>query len=687
MGIAALALALAAGGLVLAVRAFHADRPPRPPAAAVGNGLIAFARGGPQAGLYVMNPDGTGIGRLSSEAIDTDPAWSPDGSRIAFVRGFSDERAGIYVMKADGTEVRRITDAGSLVDGSDVGPAWSSDGSRIAFAREGRAREGREEGAETGNADIYAVSPDGTDLVRLTDDPVMEYEPSWSPDGSRIAFVGFDLAAGGEPPSPVRLYVMNADGTGVREVGPEQVEGPAWSPDGSEIAYVDTESGSIMAVRPDGSGLRQILDVAALVGGVHLVYDVAWSPDGTKLAFMAGPDARDTHIHVVNRDGTGLAQLTDDAAPDVSPAWQPVPQEGETPTPEPGLPEGTIPLEVGAIPEGALLVGTAAGAELLRAGDETSRLVPGIQTPLDIAPGGSAVLGSPGAMGSPADDLVAVDLQSGERRLLVDPAGGDILGVAQWSPNGSMAAFVLGARDPADASTLCVVEVAAPEPRCFPEVGRVFSFDWAPDGGRLVVAGPSSQPARTLEVVTGQVTQVVSQEGDTPINAAIREAGFGTSFQLVAPRWSPSGNYLAALANLENSGFSYVPVVFTPEGRFVTFGRASTEFPEPFAWSPTEDVLAYTRGEAPYRITEAYLLDPVTGEDRTVLSEEDPEPFVVTDLAWAPSGRWLALGGWVDRGEGYYGMGLRIMDVADPSSIDSIEVATGLAEFLAGWGP
>jgi Tol biopolymer transport system component len=333
-GTAVLAFVVAAAGFVFAIRAFRMERTGTP-SSAVQNGLIAFARGGPQPGLYVTNPDGTGLTKLPSVPGDTGPAWSPDGSKIAFVR-FREGGAGIWVMNVDGTGARRITDGGPDVDGTDLGPAWSPDGSRIAFAREGRPAK-----AATGNTDIYVVNADGTDVVRLTDDPMMEYAPTWSPDGSRIAFAAYDLAAGGHPPSPLRLYVMNADGTDVEALGPENMEGLSWSPDGTEIAFVDTQTGSIMAIHPDGTALRRIIDVAELVGGVHLVYGATWSPDGTQIAFMAGPDSTDTHIYVVSRDGSNVRQVTDGPAPDVEPAWQPVPAPGvsppavETPRPSP----------------------------------------------------------------------------------------------------------------------------------------------------------------------------------------------------------------------------------------------------------------------------------------------------------------------------------------------------------------
>jgi hypothetical protein len=359
-GTAVLAFVIAAAGFVFAIRAFRMERT-ETPTSAVRNGPIAFARGGPQSGLYVANPDGTGLTKLPSVPGDTDPAWSPDGSRIAFVR-FREGGAGIWVMNADGTGARRITDGGPDVDGTDLGPAWSPDGSRIAFAREGRPAK-----AATGNTDIYVVNADGTDLVRLTDDPMMEYAPTWSPDGSRIAFEAYDLATGGNPPSPLRLYMMNADGTDMEALGPENVEGPSWSPDGTEIAFVDTETGWIMAIHPDGTALRRIVDVAELVGGVHLVYGATWSPDGTQIAFMAGPDSTDTHIYIVRRDGSDVRQVTDGPAPDAEPAWQPVPAQGGSPvveTPRPSPPDVTpSPTRSPASPSGMF----AAMLEAIRA--------------------------------------------------------------------------------------------------------------------------------------------------------------------------------------------------------------------------------------------------------------------------------------------------------------------------------
>ena len=364
-------------------------------------------------------------------------------------------------------------------------------------------------------------------------------------------------------------------------------------------------------------------------------------------------------------------------------------EKSPRPTQLASTPDGSITVPTDAIPEGTLLVQTETGAEILRAGSDTSSLVPGLRAPSDLSPDGSTVIGLASEAGSPADELVAVDLRSGEQQALVRAERGDVLGAfARWSPDGSMIAYVVGAQDPTERSTLCVVAVAPTEPDCFPDVGRVYDFDWAPDGGRLVVAGPPAQPVRILDVATGEVSDVVPQEGDTPINDAIREAELGTSFQLVGPTWSPSGAYLAALANLRDSRFAYVPVVLTPDGRFVALGRPSGEFPEPLAWSPVTDVLAYTRGEAPYRVTEAYLVDLATGEERVLSRGDGADPLVITRLAWAPSGRWLVFGGWLDLGEGHFQTSFRVLESADPTSLRQFPVATGeVTNFIVDWGP
>src|SRR5438093_12737132 len=104
-GVVALVVASAGTGLVLI--AFRETRHPQP-AATVENGKIAFSRGGPNSGIYLMNADGTGVERLTSDSGDSEPTWSPDGSRIAFVR-FQGGKYDIYVMNADGNEVARLT--------------------------------------------------------------------------------------------------------------------------------------------------------------------------------------------------------------------------------------------------------------------------------------------------------------------------------------------------------------------------------------------------------------------------------------------------------------------------------------------------------------------------------------------------------------------------------------------------
>jgi hypothetical protein len=148
-----------------------------------------------------------------------------------------------------------------------------------------------------------------------------------------------------------------------------------------------------------------------------------------------------------------------------------------------GFPAGTVTLqEEDRVPEGTVLLRTDAGAEIIRSGASASELVARGAVALDLSADGSGVVASIG------EELVAIDLSSGQQSVLVRASGEDVLGAfALWSPDGSRVAYSVGAPDPQERSMVCVVALVSEESRCFPDVGRVYTIDWAPDSSR---AGP-----------------------------------------------------------------------------------------------------------------------------------------------------------------------------------------------------
>jgi Tol biopolymer transport system component len=129
------------------------------------------------AGIYVMDANGTNLTKLTSDADDyIYPAWSPDGTRIAFTSFFRDYDWEIYIMNADGTNQTRLTHYSSDPDPysfvEDL--AWSPDGTRIAFVY---------------SSDIYVMNADGSNQTNLTNNSLFDFNPAWSPDGTRIVFV------------------------------------------------------------------------------------------------------------------------------------------------------------------------------------------------------------------------------------------------------------------------------------------------------------------------------------------------------------------------------------------------------------------------------------------------------------------------------------------------------------------
>lgn len=213
----------------------------------------------------------------------------------------------IFAMDADGSREMRLTPAlGSEAHDAlyfQVEPAYSPDGRLIAFA----SRRGP-------SFDLYVMNADGTGTRQLTSTRANDGHPTWSPDGERIAFQRGD---------PSRLYVMAADGSGQRRLTDDVATEaqPAWSPDGEWIAYVrkapGTEIREVWLVRPDGSERRPLTKLQAIADGP------AWSPDGRWIAFASDDRDGRLEIYAIGVDGEGLRRLTTSIEGAFEPAWAP----------------------------------------------------------------------------------------------------------------------------------------------------------------------------------------------------------------------------------------------------------------------------------------------------------------------------------------------------------------------------
>jgi TolB protein len=168
-------------------------------------------------------------------------------------------------------------------------PTWSPDGTRIAFDWAAGA---------LGSSDIWVMNADGTGRTNLTQtETVIEKDPSWSPDGKRLVFTGGDLP---------NLDIMNADGTGRRALVKGQSAAGVWSPDGSRVAFI-APAGSgfgLFTVHDDGTGQVRLTPEGATADGPP-----SWSPAGDRLAFQGYADG-DEDVFVIGADGTGLTNLT-----------------------------------------------------------------------------------------------------------------------------------------------------------------------------------------------------------------------------------------------------------------------------------------------------------------------------------------------------------------------------------------
>jgi Tol biopolymer transport system component len=248
-------------------------------------------------GVYAINANGSGDTLLKSgEFFGTAPAWSPDGTKLAFGRrGFDNFTAEIFVANADGSNSVKI--AGNVYSQNNR-VAWSPNGTKLAYIG-------------TGNA-IFIVNVDGSGMSRLPNSPTSINDLAWSPDGSRFAYSnGKDI------------YVMNIDGSGQTNLTQDRprVEGqpvgsilPRWSPDGTRIVFgaQGLNNNEIHVMNANGSGLAPLITQ-------HQSQQPAWGPDGAKITFVSL-----NSLYVANADGTGITHIGGGGLYNMKPDWQPL---------------------------------------------------------------------------------------------------------------------------------------------------------------------------------------------------------------------------------------------------------------------------------------------------------------------------------------------------------------------------
>jgi TolB protein len=280
------------------------------------NGRIAYSVGPifPQeppapSQVFTINPDGSGRRQLTHVAADQtagSPAWSPDGSRIAYVSNVRGDLE-LWVMAADGSGQHPVTSDPRFAH---FEPSWSPDGRRIVFSR------CNVEFGFAAYCDIARIDADGSHRRTLVAGHWIHERARYSPDGRKLAFSsnkgGFEGA----------VWTANADGGQLRRLTAPALEGfwPDWSPDGRRIVFSDhccLPFSNVWVMRADGSGqhrLTNLRDPAQAFFG-------AYSPNGRRVAVYAelgdSPDALTAGVYTMDAGGGPLVPVFTIAEPDV----------------------------------------------------------------------------------------------------------------------------------------------------------------------------------------------------------------------------------------------------------------------------------------------------------------------------------------------------------------------------------
>jgi len=612
----AVALAVAIAGLSLTIWVFQAGQPR--PAAPISNGRIAFSGfDGTSWDIYSVEPDGSGLKELThlSNRVAEDPAWSPDGRRIAYVvvENAGGGRSDVWVMNGDGSNPTRLTEG----PGASLSPTWSPNGSRIAYTH-----------SAPGQADqVWIMDANGSNARAFTycDPPecLRDGSPAWSPDGERIAFVRVS-GAGAIVPVSVMVWPIDRSGSKPEDVsleGATWASDLAWSPDGSELAFArstsDGASFGLWVMDADGSKQRSLTEVAS-------AQSPAWSPDSRQMAFAGlRPGTDHDTLLVMDAEGGGAQEIRGLPVEALSPSWQPVLEE---PTPTPPQP--------GPKANGAIVFQGQDGAvyEVGSDGRGLRELFPASRGITQIAwsPDGNRIAWAGAVDGRYGIHVSALD--GSDARQLTDGAND---GWPAWSPDGTRIAFSRSSeanasrcsRD-AEWNLICRTDLfvmradGSDLTRITSDPAPEYDPEWSPDGTRI---------AYTKSDLFGTAIWVAKGDGSDP--RQVSSARGGSDFR---ESWSPDGSEIAFSAiRYEDTYIWLVNADGTNERVLMDAGFATGP-----AWSPDGSRIAFvglTSDLAGTAQSEATLAVFVMRSDGSSITEIAEVPGgVAGDIAWQP---------------------------------------------------
>jgi TolB protein len=278
--------------------------------------------------IFTITSDGTNKKQLTFDGDNGRPDWSPDGKQIVF-NSIRNGKLWVAVMDADGSNQKLLTEG--------VAPDWSPDGKQIAFSR-----------PVPPGSEIWVINADGSGVRQITQSGTAKAGPSWSPDGKQMVFILPKNPISPTDPQP-EIGIMDSDGTNERILTiadrintdgrgmvcetANDANAPAWSPVDNRITFwsgIENQYGQVWVINSDGTGSKQLTEDCSHRNSD----DPSWSPDGKKILFSTGRSGRN-ELWVMDADGENEQKISDiDANPFPGRAsWQRVQDSGDTESP------------------------------------------------------------------------------------------------------------------------------------------------------------------------------------------------------------------------------------------------------------------------------------------------------------------------------------------------------------------